>query len=98
MRFMLKATVPVESGNRVIQEGTMVRTIQSFIEDNKPEAVYFFSYHGDRTLLAFVDIQDASQVAVIGEPLYAQLNAAVEFLPVMTPEDIMKALQNLGQK
>jgi hypothetical protein len=91
MRFLVKATWDTEAGNRLAKEGRLGSTIQSIIEDIKPEAVYFTADHGKRTGYFFVNMQDASQMPAIAEPLFLTGNATVEFLPVMLPEDLGKA-------
>ena len=39
MRFLLKVTIPVESGNAAAKAGKLGATIQSILADLKPEAV-----------------------------------------------------------
>jgi hypothetical protein len=41
MRFLLKAEMSVEAGNAAAQEGSLPGTIQSILDDVKPEAAYF---------------------------------------------------------
>ena len=36
-------------------------------------------------------MSDASQIAAIAEPFFLWLKADLEFIPVMMPEDLMKA-------
>ena len=38
MRFMLTFRIPPEKGNEMIKDGTLPRTIQTILEDLKPEA------------------------------------------------------------
>ena len=40
MRFLLKVTIPVESGNAASKAGKLGTTIQSILAELKPEAVY----------------------------------------------------------
>ena len=47
---------------------------------------------GRRTGLVFFDMQDPSQIPAIAEPLFMALNATIQFLPVMTPEDVQKGI------
>ena len=41
MRFLLKASIPVEAGNRAANEGRLAKTIESILADLKPEAAIF---------------------------------------------------------
>ena len=48
MRTMLKWTVPVEQGNQAIKDGSLMRTIESLVEELKPESAYFMPLDGER--------------------------------------------------
>ncbi len=91
MRFMIKAEMPVERANELAEEGKLGETLQSIIEDLEPEAAYFSLSNGDRTGYFFVDIEDASEIPAFAEPFFLALEANIEILPVMTPEDLAKA-------
>jgi hypothetical protein len=91
MRFLLKATIPVEPGNAAAKAGKLGATIQSILADLKPEAVYFTDNNGQRTALLFLDMQDASQIPAICEPWFLAFNASIEIHPVMVPDDLAKA-------
>ena len=93
MRTMIRITTPVEAGNKAFGDGTLKRTIMGMIEKHKPEAAYFFPDRGIRTAIFVIDLQDPSDIPAIAEPLFENLNAAVEFLPVMNVEDLKKGLQ-----
>ncbi len=62
MRFLLKAVVPVEAGNRGVKDGSLGARLKQVIDDLKPEAVYFYAEDGKRTSLMIVDLKDASQI------------------------------------
>jgi hypothetical protein len=91
MRFMLKVGIPVEDGNAAAKAGKLGSTIQSILEDLKPEAVYFTDGDGRRTGYIFLDVSDASQIPSIAEPWMLAFNASIEFHLVMTPADLAKA-------
>ena len=91
MRFLLKVRIPVESGNAVARAGKLGATIQSILEDLKPEAVYFTDDNGERTAFIFLEIQDVSEIPAIAEPWFIAFNASVEIHPVMLPEDLVRA-------
>jgi len=91
MRFMLKVNIPVESGNAAVRAGKLGTTIQSILDEQKPEAVYFTDNNGQRSGFIFLDLQDASQIPAIAEPWMLALNASIELHPVMVPGDLAKA-------
>lgn len=93
MRMMLRWTTPVERGNEAVDDGTMGKTIEGLMDRLKPEAAYFFTEAGERAGMMVFDLADPSQIPTIAEPLFHKLDAAVEFVPVLTPEDLKKGLQ-----
>lgn len=99
MRFLVKAVMPVEAGNKAIKAGMLGTKLQSILAELKPEATYFLEEDGQRTCLMVVDMKEASQIPSIAEPFFLGLNAQVRFHPVMTPEDLNKAgLEGLAKK
>ncbi|MCH7930410.1 MAG: hypothetical protein IIA73_04155 [Proteobacteria bacterium] len=91
MRFLVKAIFDVESGNSLARDGRLGATIQSILEELKPEAAYFLAEDGERAAFLFVEMDDASQIPAVAEPWFLALNASVSFTPVMVAEDLMKA-------
>lgn len=91
MRFLLKAEMAIEAGNAAAQNGSLPETIQSILDDLKPEAAYFLASNGKRTALLVVNIKDASQIPAFAEPWFLALGASIELVPVMTIEDLKKA-------
>ena len=49
MRCLLKVSIPTEIGNNRIVDGSLARTIESILNDLKPEAAYFAEEQGVRT-------------------------------------------------
>lgn len=95
MRTMLRWRVPAEPGNRAIQNGAIARTIESLIGTLKPEAAYFMADQGMRSGMMVFDMADPSQIPEIAEPLFQELQAVVEFAPVMNADDLKKALAKI---
>ena len=95
MRTMLRWTIPVEKGNEAIKDGTVMKIIESILQELDPEAAYFFPEDGERSGLIVFDMTDPSQIPQIAEPLFMSVNAAVEFLPVMNADDLRRALENV---
>ena len=98
MRMMLRWTVPVERGNEAIKDGSLARTLESLMEELKPEAAYFWPEAGERGGMMVFDMTDPSQIPQIAEPLFMNLDAAVEFLPVMNADDLKQALEKVAAK
>lgn len=95
MRMMLRWSVPVEAGNDAIEDGTLTQVIQSMMETLKPEAAYFMAEGGDRAGMMVFDMTDPAQIPQIAEPLFMNLDAAVEFIPVMNADDLKRALDSI---
>jgi hypothetical protein len=97
MRFLVKVSIPVESGNQAVNAGTLGRTIESILADQNPEAAYFADENGRRTGYLFLNMADTSQIPVIAEPWFLALNAQIEIHPAMNLEDLKKAGPQMGQ-
>ena len=92
MRMLLRASIPVESGNAAAKAGTLGSTIEKILADLKPEAAYFIADDdGNRSGSIVFDMQDQSQIPSVAEPWFLAFNAKVSIRPVMTPQDLAKA-------
>ena len=98
MRMMLRWTVPVEKGNETIRDGSLATTLQTLLEELEPEAAYFWPENGERAGMIVFDMADTTQIPQIAEPLFMNLDAAVEFLPVMNAGDLKEALEKVAAK
>ena len=97
MRMMVKISLPVETANAAIINGTFGPTLQSFLAEAKPEAAYFVAENGVRTAYLFVDITDSSQLPALCEPSFLAFNAKVEVTPAMNIQDLAKARPAMEQ-
>ena len=95
MRFVVRATIPVEDGNKMVKDPNFMKSLEEYIRTNKVEASYFYENQGFRTFTFIIDIQTADMIPSIAEPLFQRYNAKVEFHPVMLLEDLKKAMQNI---
>ncbi|HZL62214.1 MAG TPA: hypothetical protein VFC32_07930 [Pseudolabrys sp.] len=98
MRMMLRFTLPVEKGNQAFKDGSLGKTLESIMNKLKPEAAYFAPTDGKRGGMMFFDLAEASQIVEIVEPLFSNLNAAVEIAPVMTGDDLRKGIAKTTSK
>jgi uncharacterized protein DUF3303 len=98
MRVMLRVTLDVQAGNRAIAENKLQQLMPQMMEQFKPEAVYFGPDGGRRTAFFFIEVKDSSQIPAITEPFFQELNATVEFIPVMNADDLRKGLADLGKR
>lgn len=92
MRMLMRVSIPVDTGNAAVREGTLGSTIQKILAELKPEAAYFYADdHGQRCGSVIFDMQDTSQIPGISEPWFLAFEAQVTLRPVMTPADLDKA-------
>ena len=70
MRFMISVRIPTEEANTTIKEGNFPQTIQSIMEELKPEAAYFTDMDGARGGYFIVNMDEASDLPAIAEPLF----------------------------
>ncbi len=92
MRMMVKFLVPVEKGNEAITDGSLAQTMESLIEELEPEAVYFWPVDGMRGGMIVFDMVDSSQIPQVAEPLFMNIDAEVEFSPIMNMDDLKKGI------
>ena len=90
MRFLVKVSLPVEAANAAFKKNGLT-VIRQILEQQKPEAAYFIADGGRRTGILIIDMATASDLPAIAEPWFLALNAGIEAVPVMLPEDLEKA-------
>ena len=96
MRMLLKFDMSLEAGREAIRSGKIAELNQSLMERIQPEAAYFSTENGTRTSYIFFDLKEPSQIPAIAEPLFQNLGARVEFIPVMNRDDLQKAIAELA--
>jgi hypothetical protein len=92
MRLMLRFTIPVEKGNEAVADGSLPVAIKELVERVKPEAAYFHLNDGKRAGTLFFEESSQSRMAVINEPLFAKLNAAIDIQPAVSLEELIDQL------
>ncbi|TLY01949.1 MAG: hypothetical protein E6K92_07190 [Thaumarchaeota archaeon] len=89
MRFIIRAQLPTEVGNRMMENADSLKELEGYIKNINAENAYFFEANGDRTMVFIANMERADQMAMIAEPLFT-MGAKVEFHPVMVLEDLKK--------
>jgi hypothetical protein len=99
MRFLVYVSIPPGKFDQAIADGSISAKMGRILEDTKPEAVYFTAKDGKRGGFLVVNMNDVSEMPRLAEPWFMLFDAAVQFLPAMTPADLQKAdLESLGKK
>jgi hypothetical protein len=75
MRFMLTFRFSAEQGNALAKDGSLGQTVQTILEELKPEAAYFTAMDGTRGGYLVINMDDASQIPAMAEPLFLGLGA-----------------------
>jgi hypothetical protein len=92
MRMMMRVQIPTEAGNEAIKSGALPEVIRKTIETIRPEAAYFTTMDGQRTMIAVFDMKAASDMPRLAEPMFMGLNAKVDFMPCMNADDLKSGL------
>jgi len=92
MRFLIRATIPTEAGNLMVQDPNFLRKLEEYINKVNAEAAYFFEANGNRIASFIVDVQSSEQIPVLVEPLFIKMGAHVETHLVMSLDDLKKGI------
>lgn len=99
MKMLMKVTLPHETFNTAVRNGTAEAKTQAILDSMETEAIYFTEMDGCRTVIMIVEVESPSMVPPLAEPWFLTFNAKVEFHVVMSPEDLQKGgLESLGKK
>jgi hypothetical protein len=91
MKYIMKVQIPQPHGNSLLRDPQFGHKMQKVLEEVKAESAYFTTIDGCRGGYVVVNMNDASEIPKIAEPFFLWLNANIDFIPVMTPEDLGKA-------
>jgi hypothetical protein len=92
MRFIIRAKIPTEAGNKMVKDPNFLKNLEDYMNKAKPEAAYFFEADGNRVMAFIVEMQGVDEIPALAEPLFQGMGANVEFHPVMSFDDLKKAL------
>jgi hypothetical protein len=93
MRVMLKCQLDCEAANLAISDGSINAVFEKVFDACRPEATYFLTERGQRTVYAVFDLTSPDQIPILAEPLYQGLGATVDFMPVMNQSELARGLQ-----
>ncbi len=91
MKFIVKISFTNDAGNAALKDPQFGAKMKQLLSDIKAEAAYFTAVNGQRGGYIVLNMDDASQIPSIAEPFFFWLKADLEFMPVMTPQDLEKA-------
>jgi hypothetical protein len=97
MRMMMKISIPFETANQAVKDGSAGRIMQTSLEALRPEAAYFYPAEDGRTVLLFIDVKENSDIPAIGEPFFQGLKARITFTPVMNGQDFQAGMAKLAR-
>jgi len=98
MKMLFHITIPNESFNAAVKDGTAGAKLGRILDATKPEAIYFTEQSGLRGAIAIFEVPDMSKIPALSEPWFLTFNARVEPRIAMTPDDLHKAgLDALGK-
>jgi hypothetical protein len=93
---MLQVSMDTEKTNQMVREHTIGPAIETILAKLKPEAAYFHAADGRRAFTLVVDAPDGATLPSLAEPMWLELGATVEAVPVMTAEELAEGLSRLG--
>jgi hypothetical protein len=96
MKYIMKLRMNLEKGNEATSDPQFGQKMHELLGEIKAEAAYFTTINGQRGAYIILNMNDASDMPAIAEPFFLWLNAEIDFLPVMRPEDLEKAGPAIG--
>jgi hypothetical protein len=91
MKLIVEVSFPLEPFNTLVREGTVGAKIGEILGAIKPEVAYFTDNGPGRGALMIIDIERASQIPDVTEPLMLGFDASVHYRIAMSPEDLQSA-------
>lgn len=95
MRLLVRAKIPVDAGNKMVQDPNFLKNLEQYMNKVKPEAAYFTPIDGDRAMSFILNIDNNYEMPSIVEPLFQEMGAKVEVFPVMNFDDLKKGISQM---
>jgi hypothetical protein len=90
MKYIMKVRMSREKGNEALKDPQFGHKMNDLLGEIGAEAAYFTTINGQRGAYIVLNMNDASEIPGKAEPFFLWLDADIEFLPVMRPEDLAK--------
>lgn len=91
MKFIVEVDFPHEPFNTYVRKGTAGEKIREVLGAIKPEVIYFTDNGVGRGALMIIELDSASQVPHVTEPLMLNFGASVHYRFAMAPEELQSA-------
>ncbi len=91
MKFIVEVGFPLEPFNTYVRKGTAGEKIGEVLGAIKPEVIYFTDNGVGRGALMIIEVDSASQVPHVTEPLMLNFDASVHYRVAMAPEELQSA-------
>ena len=88
MRTLMTVKIPTAAGNEAIKNGSLPEIVGKALAALRPEAAYFTSEDGMRTVLIVFDMADSSEIPSAAEPFFMAFDAQISFEPVMNADEM----------
>ncbi len=99
MRMMAKVELgDVEKVNEVVRSGHVQQVFQTVMDRLQPEAIYFGPVNGNRGCYIILNMEDSSYLPFFSEPFFQEMNATIEWLPLMSGDELQRGLQRLSSE
>ena len=91
MKFIVEVDFPLEPFNTYVRKGTAAEKIGDVLGAIKPEVIYFTDNGVGRGAMMIIEVDSASQVPHVTEPLMLTFDASVHYRVAMAPEELQSA-------
>jgi len=91
MKFIVEVDFPLEPFNTYVRKGTAGQKIGEVLGAIKPEVIYFTDNGVGRGATMIIEVNSASQVPHVTEPLMLNFDASVHYRVAMAPEELQSA-------
>jgi hypothetical protein len=95
MRVLVRAKIPIDAGNKMVQDPNFLKNLEQYMNKVKPEAAYFMPIDGDRAMAFIININNDYEMPSIVEPLFQEMGAKVEVVPVVNFDDLKKGISQM---